>query len=133
MKYIICAKTFPAYHPKAGQPTGFRESILSGRKIHTLRESAGCRKTGDTVSLRDWEGRPYASRQVEFARCWIIVNWLTIDGAQADNHELVALARCDGFEDPMDFVDWITSGRPGRMTFDGVRIYFQDVQPSGKE
>ena len=130
MKYIMCAKTYPAYHPKAGQPTGFRESILAGRKIHTLRQSAGNRKTGDTVSLREWEGRPYASRQVEFAQCRIIVDALTITGVPVDDWVVSNIARCDGFNDPLDFALWFTKGKPGLVHFDGVCIYFEDVSPN---
>lgn len=131
MKYIMVAKFFPAYHPKAGRPTGFSESILSGRKIHTLRQSAGNRKTGDLVSLREWAGRPYASPQIEFARCWIIVDPLTIVAFPADNPadnpEIANIAECDGFDDPVDFVNWFTRARPGFVHFDGVCIYFMDV------
>lgn len=130
MKYIMCSKTFPAYHPKAGQVTGFRESILSGRKIHTLRQSAGNRKTGDQVSLREWDGRPYASKQIEFARCRILVDQLTITGVPADSGEFGNIARCDGFDDPVDFANWFTRGKPGLVHFDGVCIYFQNVHPT---
>ena len=130
MKYIMCAKTYPVFHPKAGRPTGFRESILNGRKIHTLRQSAGNRQTGDIVSLREWGGRPYASKQVEFARCRVIVDPLTIDGVLADDWELGNIARCDGFADPQDFAHWFTKGKPGPVHFDGVCIYFRDVSPN---
>jgi len=128
MKYIMCAKTYPAYHPKAGQPTGFRESILSGRKVHTLRQSAGNRKTGDTVSLREWEGRPYASKQVEFARCRITVEVLRINGVPAWDPGVVNLAHCDGFDDPQDFANWFRAQPAGLVYFDGACIYFEDVE-----
>lgn len=134
MKYIMVARVFPHDHPKAGQPTGFRESILSGRKIHTLRQSAGNRKTGNIVSLREWAGRPYASKQVEFARCWIYVDPLTIDGAPAWHPEVVNVAHCDGFDDPQDFANWFRANPAGLIHFDGVCIYFMDVQPNaGRE
>jgi len=127
MKYIMCAKRFPVSHPKAGQPTGFREAILSGRKIHTLRQSAGNRKTGDTVSLREWEGRPYASKQVEFAHCEIKVVNRFIAGHPS--HTFIAdVAHHDGFADPVDFVHWFTGGKDEPMRFDGVCIYFRNVR-----
>jgi len=65
MKVITLSKVFMQNHPRAGQPTGFRNKVESGVKIHTLRANKnGYYKDGDVVSLREWEGRPYASKQV---------------------------------------------------------------------
>lgn len=64
MKVITLAKTFPVYHPRAGEPTGFADAFLSGRKIHTIRENKnGYYNDGDIVSVRQWSGKPYASKQ----------------------------------------------------------------------
>lgn len=101
MKVITFSRTFPAKHPKAGQPTYFAEKIYNGfrepdfsleklfipyvrkyekllgedyfnaahvreTKHHTIR--AGNRwKVGDQFSPRVWSGKPYRSKQVEFA------------------------------------------------------------------
>lgn len=91
MKVITFSRTFPKYHPKAGQPTYFVEKIvkslhLSGLrpwdipdeifskemyyivdpKGHTIR--AGNRwRVGDKFSPRVWSGKPYASKQIQFA------------------------------------------------------------------
>lgn len=103
MKVITFSRTFPAKHPKAGQPTYFVEKIWKGLwdreksshhpaypqwqhydqafpcigdekenihvhqpKHHTIR--AGKRwKVGDQFSPRVWSGKPYRSKQVEFA------------------------------------------------------------------
>lgn len=82
---IMLAKTFPATHPRAGQPTRFDEKILDGIKkvemgeepstwkIHTIRENHDLWfdrmeevATGRAfLSLRQWSGRPYYSKQVE--------------------------------------------------------------------
>ena len=65
MKVLTLAKVFPKYHPRAGEPTGFRDAFLSGRKIHTLRANVkGKFRDGDVVSVREWEGVPYRSKQV---------------------------------------------------------------------
>jgi len=73
--YIMIAKVFPAYHYRAGEPTGFKEKILSGEKIHTIREIGNWKRKIDEVnagfaylSLRQWEGEPYKSKQREFLR-----------------------------------------------------------------
>ena len=127
MKYIMCAKTFPVYHPKAGQLTRFKESILGGTKLHTLRNSAGNRKTGDVVSLREWEGMPYRSKQREFARCKIEVVPESIVNGTPDLYEIRNLARCDGFNDPRDFQHWFTKGKNEPINFEGVCIWFLGV------
>jgi hypothetical protein len=79
---IMIAKNFPATHPRAGELTYFSDlidvGIMSGtgiekRKIHTIRKNYLLWKKRITevqagrayLSLREWEGRPYHSRQVE--------------------------------------------------------------------
>ena len=130
----MCAKTFPVYHPRAGQPTNFRESILDGTKLHTLRGSANGRKTGEIVSLREWKTKPYASKQVEFAQCEIMIDRITIEEATVANFEIANLAKCDGFDCPIDFQHWFTKGKDEPITFDGVVIWFRCVKAtSGQE
>ena len=87
---FIVSRTFPAYHPKAGQETDFVEKILVSigfvdpikwcdktvpdPKHHTIR--AGNRwEAGDMASLRYLDGRPYHSKQVEFAQVEIKKVW----------------------------------------------------------
>ena len=73
---ITIAKRYPSYHEKAGQPTNFRQKILAGEKIHTIRENSLLWMnrfykiyTGQAcLSLREWVGAPYKSKQVEIAR-----------------------------------------------------------------
>jgi hypothetical protein len=82
---------FPAYHPRAGQPTYFVEQIYNciysprdwrdapdvkfeldlymgkvGIKRHTIRAGHHF-KPGDYFSPRVWTGKPYASKQVQIA------------------------------------------------------------------
>lgn len=87
-KVITFSRTFPAYHPKAGQPTYFVEKIyqsigwincdydrqfdprlsldMVSPKHHTIR--AGSRwKVGDKFSPRVWSGKPYNSKQITIA------------------------------------------------------------------
>ena len=70
---LTLSKRFMKDHPRAGEPTGFREKVLSGEKIHTCRlhTSKGwwegiiqnLRRQGGELHLRQWTGKPYASPQ----------------------------------------------------------------------
>lgn len=59
-------------HPKAGQPTYFKERFKSGLKIHTMRSNIDYWVPkiqevidGDArLSVREWTGKPYASQQM---------------------------------------------------------------------
>lgn len=125
MKYIMCAKLFPVYHPRAGEPTRFRESILNGTKIHTIRGSAGNRKTGDIVSLREWTGRPYASKQEEFCQSRIMIEPFSMhDECWVKTMEI---AKNDGLE-VRDFQMWFTRGKDITIQLDGVRIWFDNIK-----
>lgn len=95
-KVITFSRVFPSYHPKAGMPTFFVEKIwkslggvvlkytnpfhtedykkgivwgyqlVEGCKHTTIR--AGHRwKAGDWFSPRVWSGKPYRSKQIQFA------------------------------------------------------------------
>lgn len=73
---IMLSKVFPKGHRREGEPTGFKEKLLFGDKIHTIRSSYGLWKKrieevqkGDAIiSVRQWEGLPYRSRQREIFR-----------------------------------------------------------------
>jgi len=105
--------------------------LLDGQlqKHHTIR--AGSRwKAGDMASLRIWSGKPYQSKQIEFAqvevkRVWsieinnrfgaasfeVVINGTIYGqlhfGNDKDQNEagLITLAKNDGLE-LQDFVDW---------------------------
>lgn len=94
-RFITFSRTFPDYHPRAGEQTRFVEQVLNslhdqgvyldfaeidaklgwslldkfgliGRKHHTIR--AGNRfKAGDWFSPRVWSGKPYRSKQIIIA------------------------------------------------------------------
>ncbi len=66
--YIKLAKTFPAYHPKAGQPTDFRAKRADGTKKYTIRENfefwakkIDQVRKGGRLYVQQWTGRPYYS------------------------------------------------------------------------
>lgn len=78
---ITLAKTFPAWHPRKGEPTEFLEKFLNGQtgrsnaKLHTIRANYPLweKRIRDVqagkavLSIRQWSGRPYCSKQVEIA------------------------------------------------------------------
>lgn len=106
-KVITFSKTFPAYHPKAGQETKFREklilSLVSQQKVsldraselldmpmtdiknlpyqpkhHTIR--AGHRfKAGDYFSPREWSDKPYKSKQTVLSHDLLIEKTFDIE------------------------------------------------------
>jgi hypothetical protein len=75
--YVITfSREFPSTHKRSGEETGFVEKILSGNKIHTIRDSyyfwedrfKKIYKGDACLSLRYWSGKPYKSKQVEFLK-----------------------------------------------------------------
>lgn len=78
---LIVSKTFPVYHKKSGQDTGFVyqiQNIFTDKniKIHTIRSNYTLWKSRENeinngraiLSIRYWSGKPYASKQVEICR-----------------------------------------------------------------
>lgn len=73
-KYIITlSKFFLKQHTRAGEETGFKESFLKGKKVHTIRANyylweARIKEVQEgkaVLSIRQWSGLPYRSKQYE--------------------------------------------------------------------
>lgn len=169
-KVITFSRQFPKHHPKAGEPTFFVEKLWSGipdtiytnhgdenlhehylnflrwkyePKIHTIR--AGERyKRGDLVSLRVWSGKPYASKQVEFAADVSVVKTIPFEidlcGIYLINGKYIdeehdgeffptehKLAKNDGLTS-QDLFDWFMPNFSKPKPFKGQIICFQDVE-----
>ena len=73
MKVLTFSKQFPKKHINAGEPTNFKEKILSGEKIHTIRPETNKWKIGDQISMRYWTGKPYHSKQEIFCEEFEVV------------------------------------------------------------
>lgn len=137
MKVITLAKTFPVYHPRAGEPTGFADAFLSGRKIHTIRANEkGYYKTGDIVSVRQWSGKPYASKQetledgVKIAVVPVCLSWMNGDMAIRFGNipcSPSVVARKDGLAFN-DFVAWFNPRRLQNLTLNYSIIHFTDFR-----
>lgn len=72
----MLSRVFPKGHIHQGEPTGFRDKLLSGEKIHTIRTNFPLWEkrikevqNGEAcISVRQWEDKPYRSKQIEIAR-----------------------------------------------------------------
>ena len=73
---ITLSKTFPKTHRRAGEPTNFRTLLETGVKKHTIRANyplwaKRIKEIQDgeaCISIRQWSGKPYASKQEEICR-----------------------------------------------------------------
>jgi hypothetical protein len=136
---ITLSKRFPTGHNRAGEPTHFWEKFIKGRdnysciyrdfwettipKIHTIRANyplwakriAEVERGEACLSIRQWTGKPYRSKQVEIARLTkedgvgIQKAELTNDLAECiiggRHYSYVDIARNDGLH-PADWLDW---------------------------
>ena len=130
---VMCAVNFPVNHSKAGNPTGFRGAILLGDKIHTIRGNYELWKKRifevkagrAELSLREWTGKPYASKQKEFARLGagdevgvekligelVFLNKPSLHIKQGDVNHIIPVWRVanhDGLS-YQDFTDWFNN------------------------
>lgn len=140
------AKTYPATHKRAGEPTDFEAKIACGEKIHTIRhDSKGVWvkrfkkiKAGLMfLDLRQWTGRPYNSEMRDLFKRYRedgigyqdVEMIYTSDDAyprvwindiEVDIHEL---ANRDGLAVD-DFVDWFFGSNNKENHFEGIVIHF---------
>lgn len=77
IQYVLTvSEFFPKNHYKNGQQTNFYPLILRGQKKHTIRGNYELwRKRFEKIkegkallSLRQWEGKPYNSKQIELIK-----------------------------------------------------------------
>lgn len=73
-KYIITlSKFFLKQHIRAGEETGFKDSFLKGKKVHTIRANYNLwearikevQEGNAVLSIRQWSRIPYRSKQNE--------------------------------------------------------------------
>lgn len=117
---ITLSRYFLAAHSKAGMPTDFKEKFLKGKKIHTIRANyplwenriKEVQEGKVVLSVRQWTGKPYRSKQIEIARLtakdgvgiqkleiFDLMRPAKVDGRLVD---LMDLAHNDG----LSFSDW---------------------------
>lgn len=119
---LTLSKAFPATHPRKGEPTGFREAFRK-TKLHTIRANytlwlkriAEVQRGEAVLSVRQWSGKPYASKQELIANLTkddgVGIQWLTLLDILDDDFCLICskpfknlklLAKNDG----LSFEDW---------------------------
>jgi hypothetical protein len=122
----------------------FEAPALAGTKIHTMR---GHRRdgrpravVGERISLRVWTGRPYASKQREFAQATVeqvapveiekyrTRLWIGIGGEPLPLQQWNSLARHDGFADIRELLDWFEA--ENGLPFKGVLVVWKELVPS---
>ena len=119
----------------------FEASALAGVKLHTLR---GHRKdgkpraqVGERISLRVWTGRPYASKQREFAQATVEM-LRTVEVSESDivldGCVLLSPLCCDILAMRDGFADWREMRGFFRaecgLPFCGVMVVWKDLEPS---
>ena len=133
---ITLSRHFLADHKRAGEETHFREKFLLGQgltdydipsmaKIHTIRANyplwekriKEVQEVRAVLSIRQWTGKPYRSRQIEIA--WLTAaNGVGIQKLELTNdftecivgdhrYSYVSVAKNDGLH-PADWLDWFS-------------------------
>lgn len=128
---LIISPKFPKGHPSEGQLTEFRAKIPDGRKKHTLRKNSAwwrhqvrqVERGEAIISVREWSGLPYRSKQRELfrlgkgdVRCTLIRKHDTDTWSHAPNTliDIVDLAADDGLE-TADFRAWFRDTEIGAV------------------
>lgn len=135
---ITLSRVFPAKHSKAGEPTKFRDAFNAGQvfnrgseclyvrpKLHTIRANypfwekriKEVQEGNAVLSVRQWTGKPYRSKQIEIARL-TAANGVGIQKLELTNdftecivgdhrYSYVSVAKNDGLH-PADWLDWFS-------------------------
>ena len=139
--YLTLSQVFPSTHARAGEPTNFEAAFHAGQvfnrgseclyrhpKLHTIRANYDFWAkrfekiaAGEAcLSIRQWTGKPYRSKQVELARLTredgiglqklTVIGCATIHPKYVDGHSVTSktLANNDGL-DEADWRNWFKS------------------------
>lgn len=111
----------------------FASLVKEGRKPHTIRpRRVNAIKPGDKLSLRQWSGRPYRSKQKKLMEttCTHVAEFqlesyalMKINGQRLHLDEQESLAKVDGFKDLCEMINWFE--KTHELPFNGVIIYWE--------
>ncbi len=127
---LIVSEFFPKNHLKAGYPTGFPESIINGKKIHTIRGNYDLwekrfKKVHEGkayISLRKWTGKPYKSTQVEIKKFY---NTDGIGIEKLEDPRIFVFAPINGIK-----VYWDLLAKNDGLSFNDFREWFKNIDIS---
>ncbi len=109
----------------------FARLVESGAKRQTVRPMPmRMPQPGDVVSLREWTGKPYRSKQRELRRTWITdvqriaitPHGMSLDGMVASDDGRERFAQADGFAGWAEMLAWFEAEHG--LPFDGIVIYW---------
>ena len=146
---ITVSKNFLIGHIREGEPTGFKDKILNGKKIHTIRNNVNhwLKVINDVnsgkfiLSVREWSGKPYSSKQNEICQYTKLgYQFINIDDngkfhipknkKGKNKTTLLTIANNDGLSQE-DFEAWfgLDKIRKTKHTigFTGIIIHFTDL------
>ena len=133
---ITLSRCFLANHKRAGEETHFKDKFLLGQgltdydipsiaKLHTIRANyplwekrlKEVQNGHAVLSIRQWTGKPYRSKQVEIARL-TTANGVGVQKLELTNdftecivgdhrYSYVSVAKNDGLH-PADWLDWFS-------------------------
>lgn len=105
---LMLSKYFPVTHPRAGEPTFFRNKVMGAvlndwnawQKLHTIRANyplwakriEEVQRGLAVISLRQWSGKPYHSKMLEITKI--------------DYHENVGIQKLTFDKDRDGMVSW---------------------------
>lgn len=111
----------------------FANLVKSGEKCQTVRPvPKRMPKVGEAISLREWTGKPYRSKQRVLKESTVAMIWsvhisanfgISVEGFLLGTEAQMDFAKADGFNTAQDMIDWFnyTHGLP----FDGICIYWK--------
>ena len=112
------------------------ELVKARQKFQTIRAHANC-ALGDTLSLRQWEDRPYRSKQIRLldTTCtrvsYVVIDRLgiVVDGKALAPDEAAVFAAADGFYTEDEMIDFF--GTEYGLPFSGNVIYWGEAKKGG--
>ena len=108
----------------------FALKVESGEKKQTVRpKPIRVPKVGQHISLREWTGKPYASKQrvlreshiTRVAHCEITETGVILNSYAEPMDDF---ARADGFADFFEMRDWFKANH-GALPFEGIAIFWK--------
>lgn len=144
---LMLSRVFPRKHISAGKETRFKEKLYQGSKIHTIRGNYEMWKHNVEkitegrffLSLRQWSGMPYRSKQVEIKETKNVGYERISMSYDPEKGTVKAVINGKPFADVRklaendglkwnEFVDWFFGQGTGRTLFQGVIIHFTDFR-----